>query len=44
MGLDGFVVTIYGSNCWSTIKDTERGLVAMETKMLDWSSVVTRPK
>lgn len=39
-----FVVTIYGSKCWLTIKDNERSLVAMETKMLDWSSVVTRPK
>ena len=35
-------VALYGSECWPTIRDNERRLVVMETKMLRWTSGVTR--
>ena len=35
-------VALYGSECWPTIKDNERRLAVMETKMWRWTSGVTR--
>ena len=35
-------VALYGSECWATIKDNERRLAVMETKMVHCTGGVTR--